>query len=152
MKKFSFRLERLLKLKRRIEDQKKQSLAISQARVQLQQDKLRLIGSERIKQDEAERAILSGSVDVNILRSFSRYFHKLKSDERAGAQLKEVFETDAAKKSEELVGASQEKRALEDYRAKLKTRYDKEMEKREQAELDELATKRYVAGKNVDNR
>lgn len=152
MKKFSFRLERLLKLKQRIEDQKRQSLATSQARIQLQEDKLRSIESERVKHDEAERAILTGSVDVNTLRSFSRYFHKLKGDERTGAQLIRVFETDVAKKSEDLVGASQEKRALEDYRGKLKARHDKEMEKAEQAELDDLATKRFVAASAAQNR
>lgn len=152
MKKFSFRLERLLKLKRQIEDQKRQLLATSQARVQLQEDKLRFILSERAKQHEAERTVLHGSVDVNLLRSFSRYFHKLKGDERTGERMKDVFESDVVKKSEELVGASQEKRALEDYREKLKNRHDTQMEKLEQAELDDLALKRYIAARNTGAR
>lgn len=152
MKKFSFRLERLLKLRRRIEDEKRQTLAVSQARVLRQEEELRLITGERAKQNEAERNVLSGHVDVNLLRSFSRYFHKLKGDQRASERMKQVFESDAEKKSADLVGASQEKRALENYREKLKIRYDKQIEKLEQAELDELSAKRYIAARNIDNR
>lgn len=144
MKKFSFRLERLLKLKERLEDQKKQALALARSRIENQREELRALNLERERQREEERSSLSGSVNVSLLRSYSRHFHKLKADEFAGLQMAGVLSKEEEAKRKELVSASQEKRALEDYKEKMKLRHDEEAEKRERIEEDELSAQRYI--------
>ncbi|MFQ5607019.1 MAG: flagellar export protein FliJ [Candidatus Zixiibacteriota bacterium] len=148
MKKFSFRLERLLTLKQRREDQKRQALALARSRVALQSVQLTELERERVRQNTNERARLTGRLNVNLLRGFSRYYHRLKAERYAGERVKQSLDKDAAAKTEELVAASREKRTLENYRDKLKERHDRQEEKTEQAELDDLTSKRYIAARS----
>lgn len=144
MKKFSFRLERVLKLRGNIEKMRLQEHEKAQAALDVQSRALARIEATRCDLIVAEQEKLTGNVNLDSLRSYSRYFHKLRVDKVTGGELEKMLVKEKIKRKTRLVRASQEKRALEDYREKQKLRYEQESEKADRSELDELATQRFA--------
>ena len=144
MKTFSFRLEKLLKLKERFESLKLQAHEEARMRVADQEANLERLLAEKESHTAKEREKLSGSVDVNQLRAYSRYFHHLHLENLAGIDVRNALEVERLGKREELVAAARERKSLEEYKDKLRIRHEREAEKAERAELDEIAAQRFV--------
>lgn len=144
MKAFSFRLEKLLKVKERIEGVKLQAHEESRLRVEEQDNRLAALESERSEHTREERKLLSGALNVVRLRAFSRYFHHLHNESKAGRELRSALEKERLDKRAELVKASRERKGLTEYREKLRLRHQKEVDKEESAEADESSTQRFI--------
>jgi len=145
MQKFSFRLEKLLALKERLEALKRGEYGAAVHRVAERERAIRALHEERATVSVAERQHLAGD-DINVarLQRYSRYFHHLRGNLLLSNEVKRSLQKKAEDKREEMVGASREKRTLERYKDKLRLRYIQEVERAEQAELDELGATQYV--------
>lgn len=150
MKTFSFRLEKLLKLKERFERLKLQAHEESRLRVREQDLHLQSIEEERARNTQSERDHLTGEIDISHLRAFSRYFHHLQLQNRAGIELRSALELDRVNKREELVAAARERKGLEEYEDKLRIRHERRAEKEERSELDEIAAQRFIFNRRQD--
>jgi len=145
MKKFSFRLEKLLALKERMEALKQGEYGAALQRVDERERAINALIADRESAVNAERRRLSGdSVNVARLQAYSRYFHHLRGKLLLSQEVKRSLEKKAEEKRSEMVIASREKRTLERYKEKLRMRYIQDVEKTEQVELDELGAMRYM--------
>ena len=152
MKKFSFRLEKLLRLKERAEQIKLQKHEEARRRVREQEAALSALERERLANNDRQRKIMSGGIDVIRLRTYSRYYHKLRGDRLAGEGLRSTLIKDQHAKHSQLVAAARERKTLERYREKSEARYLAEVERHERAELDELATQRFIHEKTSSSK
>lgn len=123
---------------------KRQAHEEAQVRVTEQDERLRALEVEMGENSAAERSVMTGTISVPQLRAYSRYFHHLSLEGKAGAELRSALEKERVGKQGELVEASRERKGLEEYREKLRVRHEKESEKIERSELDEIAAQRFV--------
>jgi len=145
MKKFSFRLEKLLALKERIEALKRGEYGAAMQRVAEREKAIMALHAERTTTSADERCHLTGdNLNVARLQMYSRYFHHLRGQLLLSHEVKRSLEKKAEDKREEMVESSREKRTLERYKEKLRLRHIQELEKAEQAELDELGATQFV--------
>ncbi len=145
MKKFSFRLEKLLALKERMEALKRGEYGAAVQRVAEREQAILALHAERSTTATDERRHLTGDkLNVSRLQTYSRYFHHLRGQLLLSHEVKRSLEKKAEDKREEMVESSREKRTLERYKEKLRLRYIQELEKSEQAELDELGATQFV--------
>lgn len=148
MKKFSFRLEKLMRLKERVERLKLQAHEESRRRVQTQERLLTALEWERQSSNRRQREAMSGRLDVSQLRGYSRYYHKLRADRLTGEGLRQTLVKDQHAKHRELVAAARERKSLERFKEKARSRFIAEIERAERIELDELSAQRYILEKN----
>jgi len=139
MKKFNFRLEPILKLRKQQEDQKKRAVGDLLAEINaLQRQALEMADAIR-RQDRALRQNVRGTVDINWIAYYQGYVTHLrqsisqKIDEVAQIQKKLV------QARHELTEAARQTKILEKLKEKRKQRYEKELRRREIGELDEIA-------------
>ncbi len=149
MKKFSFRLEKVLRLKERIETLKRGEYGAAAQRVSERERALAALDSERERCSVEEQKLLTGEgLDVMRLRTYSRYFNHLRGEMRIGTEIKRALQKDAEVKRQSLIVSSREKKTLERYKEKLELSHIRDMDKAEQQELDELGAIRYIRNSN----
>lgn len=139
MKKFRFRLQRLLEIKEHVEKEKQKVLALATRKVYSQEEYLRRLNLERRENQEEQRQFLTGSLNSSQLLGYSRYFLKLKSKELAGIEVLKVYRTEQEKKRLELLEAAREKKTFEKLKERKRDAHFKEAERLLQKEQDELA-------------
>jgi flagellar protein FliJ len=150
MKKFSFRLEKLLGLKERMEALKRGEYGTALKRVSDREQALDSLEAERLYHcDAAQEHLIGTGVDVEKLRTYSRYFHHLRGQKMMTTQIKRSLQQKAEAKRLELVESSREKKTLEQFKEKLQLRHLQEMEKVEQKELDELGAVQFMRKTNL---
>jgi len=142
---FAYRLEPLLKLRRRYEDEQKRVVAARLREISVLEQRQQVLEQEIVRQAEAmRRALGAGEVEMEHLRMSRHWMLRL----RRG-----VLETDAALSAERALLAA-ERQALAEARKntkvleRLKERRREEWwtawQRREQAELDEMNTLRFA--------
>ncbi len=145
MKKFSFRLEKVLKLKERMESLKRGEYGDA---VKLVDDRQRALDGLDIERDrcaaEENEFLVGTGLNVVRLRAYSRYFNRLRGEVKVTTEIMRALEKDAEVKRQELIVSSREKKTLERYKEKLESVHLQEMDKAEQQELDELGAVQYV--------
>ncbi len=150
---FAYRLEPLLKLRRRYEDEQKRVVAARLREITVLEQRQQVLEQEIIRQAEAMRQALGrGEVEMEHLRMSRHWMLRL----RRG-----VLETDAAI-SAERAWLAQERQALAEARKntrvleRLKERRWEEWrtawQRREQSELDEMNTLRFTHAALTENR
>lgn len=144
MKKFSFRLEKLLRLRERIEDFKQVEHARAQARVFEQDSEISELDRSRQAEIERHRHALTGDVSVTQLRAHSRYTHRIRADRVAAVVTRASLERDRVEKERDLLAASRERESLEKFKEREKTRFAVQVEKEERIEADELSAQRFI--------
>lgn len=140
MKKFKYRLESLLGIKKHIEKEKQKAHAYAMNQVQEQLDALDSIDLTRANTLIDQRSVMSGRISLARALVYSRYIMKLKKDRLTGDGLLSAYEEAAEKKRIELVEASRERQTYDKLKDKLKERYLKEMVHEERKQSDEIAT------------
>lgn len=137
MKRYSYRLETLLKLKAYKERERQKEHAQALQNVVAQKDRLQQIDSHRKETLDFQRQSLAGPLTLSRLQSCSRYLVKLKSDTIAGRELLRGLETEAEKRRVRLIEASREREKFEKHKEKLQERHYSEAEALEAKENDE---------------
>lgn len=140
MKKFRFRLERILQLKLHKEKDKQKNLAEAAQKVFNQEDKLIGINVNRRDNQEKQRDYLIGNIDRSLMSNFSRYYLRLKTDEMMGTEILKALKLKQEEKRLELVEATKEKKSYEKLKERKKEKHQVETEMLLQKEQDELAS------------
>jgi flagellar protein FliJ len=140
MKKFNFRLEKLLQLKAHIEKEKQKILSQATQKVVDQEGALSEIGSSRKNVQQEQRSFLLGSINTNMMSIFSRYYLKLKKNELVGREMLGALRKDQEAKRQELVKATRTKKIYEKLKERKQAEFNSEYQRQLQKEQDEIAS------------
>ena len=138
-KKFKFRLEPLLKLRRHREKERQKEHAASVHEAHKQKQQLQTLDSQRLNTLDFQRERLVGALSVTQALVASRYLVKLKRQHLAGTGLLHALEREVEKKRQKLVEAARDRKMYELLKEKRQLRHRQDAEKRDQKELDEVA-------------
>ena len=146
MKKFKFKLEKLLDIRIRKEDQLKQEYAQIRHRLETETQKLNTILNNIEEAHIQKQNLLSNAKPHSSdIEAYGNYISALFLQKESQNILIEQIKVQAAKKREELLEASKEKKILEKLKEKQKYNYLLEIDHLEQKDLDEIAS-------HMDNR
>ena len=141
MARFVFKLETVLKQRKRLEQEKQRELAVRHAKQVALEDQLKRM-DESVKQasEDLRRDHLTGSIDLSFLTAHRRF---LTSMQRQGMQL--VQQIAAAKAHVEdarrqLAEAAKRRKAIDRLRERAFEAWREDLARHEMAELDEIGT------------
>ncbi len=150
-KRFVFRLETLLKLRRQREDKQKRVVAEWLRQISRVQREIRSLEEQIADQVGAMRDCIGhGRIDVPwIARNRHWLSHLQRGRLEAEGHLR-LLEARLAQERVVLVHAMKEKRVLEKLRERQEDRYRKELDRQEVLVADELSTVRYMFDRRLD--
>lgn len=147
MRKFQFRLQSVLEVRRRREEHLRGELARMHLRRQAEIQRMETLLQER---EAATRGALAGRVGRVTAEDFRTHERHLQCLEQAVISQREALDLilrEIDRKVAEVVTATQEARALEDLRGRHMEEHRREAQRVEQNFLDELATNRAARGR-----
>ena len=139
-KKFKFRLEPLLKLRKHREKERQKEHAEARAKVYEQESSLQNMDRHRLTTLDTQRKRLTGSISVAETLICSRYLVKLKRDRLAGNELLHGLRKEEETRRDKLVSSARERKIFEMLREKQEKKHLDEIHKADQKELDEIAS------------
>lgn len=139
-KKFKFRLEPLLKLRKHREKERQKEHAEAQAKVYEQESSLQVMDRHRLSTLDTQRKRLTGSISVAETLICSRYLVKLKRDRLAGNELLHGLRKEEETRRDKLVVSARERKIFEMLREKQEKKHLDEIHKADRKELDEIAS------------
>ncbi|KPK76569.1 MAG: hypothetical protein AMJ79_06310 [Phycisphaerae bacterium SM23_30] len=145
MKKFNFRLENLLKLRRQQEDLKKQVVGTLLGQVHEQQrQSLEMAAAIQKEGAELKRQYQKGKVDLDWVGHYRLYVTHLHNVIQQ--RIKRVAEIQVILKAarQELVEASRQTKILEKLRERRKKCYDRQLRRNEAQQQDEISIGAYL--------
>lgn len=148
MKKFRFRLERILQLKTHAEKEKQKIFGMAVRKVVDQESELKALDNIRTDTQNNQRRRLSGGLDIPMMSSYSRYYLLLKKKELGGLELLKAYKKDQEEKRRELVEAAREKKTFEKLKENKFDSYRKDVELNLQKEQDEIASQMLAYSKS----
>jgi len=142
MRKFKFRLEPVVSLKRKVEDQRKMELAVAKRDLEARESHLVKLHRDRTScESQRDASGCPGSLDIPGTLLYYAYMEKLTDDIADHTSRVERSRENVGEKRDLLVKSSSEKKALEKLRAKMTQRHMLEAKRAEQAILDDTASK-----------
>jgi flagellar FliJ protein len=141
MKKFKFRLERILKYKEQIEDERKRKLAVVQSQLLKEKTKLSTIVLTRNKYMASFGLKKPGRVNLRDLIISKRYIDKLSGDIVIQTKMVRAAEGEVGAAQKALLEAAREKKKYEKLRAKQFDIHTKDDQLKENKELDEFGSR-----------
>ncbi|RKX24900.1 MAG: flagellar export protein FliJ [Candidatus Zixiibacteriota bacterium] len=148
MKKFRFRLDRILQLKAHAEKEKQKIFGMAVRKVVDQESELKALDNIRTDTQNNQRRRLSGGLDIPMMSSYSRYYLLLKKKELGGLELLKAYKKDQEEKRRELVEAAREKKTFEKLKENKFDSYRKDVELNLQKEQDEIASQMLAYSKS----
>ena len=148
-KRFKFRLEPLLKLRRHREKERQKEHSAAAAEVRRQKQELQTVDHNRLTALDHQRQRLTGRISVAEALVYSRYLMKLKRQRLAGTGLLHALEKEAERKRRKLIEVARERKTYELLKEKQQLRHRQGIEKQEQKELDEVAVTSHRRGKKT---
>ncbi len=149
MKRFDFRLERVLALKQRVETERQGIFAAAERRVNDQEERLKDLRQSRQNTFSSERRELVGAVPLASLRNYSRFYAALSRSELIARETLDALARDRERKRLELQRAAQERKGLELLKERHRGRYQALADRAEQAEFDESAATIHTHNKSA---
>ena len=151
MKKFTFRLEALLTVKKNTEEEIKRRLAIKNREAEeVRQEIERVQGRLKDFQSDEKATRRGGGEDVQSMRNSVAYRNALKLELlRAGQKLDDVV-VGIYGINQELIKAAQERRAVEIIKEKRFDEWKRENAVAEQKFLDDLSQQMFIRNQNSD--
>ncbi len=140
MKKFNFRLEKILQLKAHFEKEKQKLLSRATKQVVNQERVLSEIDLSRKNKQGEQRSQLLGNIDTHLMSMFSRYYIKLKKNALAGREMLGALRKDQEEKRQKLVKATRAKKIYEKLKERKHEEFQAEYRSQLQKEQDEIAT------------
>ncbi|MCP4683873.1 MAG: flagellar export protein FliJ [bacterium] len=138
-KKFKYRLEPLLNIRKHREKERQKEHAEAEAQVLQQESSLQQMDEHRLGTLDAQRDRLSGTISVAETLVCSRYLVKLKRDRLAGTELLHGLRKEEDERRVRLVEAARQRKIFEMLREKQEKKHLEEIAKADQKELDEVA-------------
>ncbi len=143
MRKFNFRLEKILRYKEQLEEDKKMRLASTQAELAKEQQKLIAIIETRNRYFTKYGVKKKGKVNVSQLIISKRYLDKLARDIQVQNKSVNEAEKHVSEAQQKLIEAAKERKKYEKLKTKYKDNYNKEMMRQEAIELDEFGSRKF---------
>jgi len=144
VKRFRFRLQKLVEVRRLKEDALRQELARAQEALERERAVLGKLAGARGATLEELRASVGGRLDVEWIAAYHRYLgflaHRIREQ---GAVVDRLAREEAAKR-EALIAARRARMVVEKLKERAYARYREEIGRMEQAFLDEVGTIRYA--------
>ncbi|MBI2900354.1 MAG: flagellar export protein FliJ [Planctomycetes bacterium] len=140
-KRFAFRLDRLLQLRRMREELKKRELAAANRAVARQQQEILQLFVDEEETKTELRGLKTRTLDLVAIRLREHYLNVL--NRRIGEAYRGLqdLQSKVAEKRKELVEAMQGVRVLERLRERKRAEYDLEVSREEQKFLDEVGSR-----------
>lgn len=139
---FKFRLDPVVSLKKRAEDERK--IALASAKRDLQKQEHRLVNlcqrRDTCQSPECLRTE-NGGLDKSAMLMYHAYMEKLAEEIASQTSTVERSKADVETKRELLVESSREKKTLENLKERMRLRHMYRLKRTEQASLDETAGK-----------
>lgn len=144
MAKFVFKLDPVLKHRRRVEDDRQRDLAKHLRRRMILQDQLRWMQNTIMDSKQQLGDGLEGQVDLNRVGHFSRYSGQV--TQRAHGIVSELarLEEEVQISRKALLVAVGQRKALDIVRENRYAEWKKDQDRREDARIDELNVQRYA--------
>jgi flagellar protein FliJ len=140
MKKFNFRLQPVLKLREQQEEQKKRAVGVLQNEI-AEQQRQALAMAEVVKEQGQilKHNFSQGNVDVNWISYYQGYVSNMQR--KIAEKINNVAQVQKKliKARAELTEAAKQTKIIEKLKEKRKQRYDKQLQRQEMFEQDELA-------------
>lgn len=151
MKKFNFRLQPLLKLRRREEDQKKRVVGAFMSQIHEQQQHA-LEMSEAIKKEGEylKQQHRQGRVDLEWVAQYYRFVSHTQNAIAQRVTNVMQIQKKLTVARQELAQAAQKTKILEKLKEKQQKRYEKHLQKIQQRELDEVGANIFLRSTNAE--
>ena len=145
MKKFRFRLQKVMEFKEDLEKQRMLVLGEAKKRVQIEEEKLRnLQHQDRECRNRVSKKGMENRISPVEMNLHYRYLKGLEDRmELQGDRIKKA-EEEAEKKRQDLLVVTKERKILEKLKEKRLAIYTSELSKKEQFLLDDLASTNYI--------
>ena len=145
MKKFKFRLENVLELRRKTLEDRQLEMAAIQARLNDANNKLDSLEQSRLQAKRDLENILGAGENIEFIRvkNYQDYIAKLDDDISIQHKVIADIENELELKQEEVREALKAKKMLEKLKEKEYKAFLKDFEQREAKELDDIALTRY---------
>ncbi len=144
MAKFSFKLDPVLFKRRVEEDRCQRDLAKSLRQRMILRDQLRLIQQTITHSKQELSEDLSGRVDVTRVLQFARFSGQVTHRAHAFVTRLAGVEKQIEADRQSLIEATRARKALEILRDRQYRRWRKQVQRREEAQLDEFAVQRHI--------
>lgn len=141
MKKFSYRLERVLRFKEQIEQQKQLALADRNEILNREKEHLAELSAEEVRYLELYGSLFHGKIDIRGLKSAHSYVNKLKADKSAQSRQVVKAEKNTEEAKIEVRDSMRDRKKYDKLKERKHKEYDFELNKAEQKELDEIAAR-----------
>jgi len=142
LKKFQFRLEKVLRYKRQIEDRKKQTLSERNAELNIQKNCLLELHEQKGLYQNKYSSLFKGKINVYGLVFSARFLDKLNKNILHQSDLVKHSEEKLEKAKLELREAMRDRKKYERIKEKRKLDHEYEMGREEQKEFDEFGSRK----------
>jgi flagellar FliJ protein len=140
MAKFVFQLDGVLRHRENIEHQRKRELAVVQGQMTALDNQLRSLDSSvRASEDDLRNNRLVGKLDLPFLAAHRRYAFAMQRKAMGIAEKMAALQVHVERAKRNLAEASKQRKILEKLREKLYARWREAIERRDVAEMDEIA-------------
>jgi len=137
---FKFKLEQLLRFRKREEDEKMRELAFISAEIVKIKEEISSIKKSREEHADKLNDVLATAGDVNSIRLYENYLSGCESNILEKLMKEQEIKGREDEKRNELIEFVRKRKSLELYKEKLKERFETERAKKEQAFSDEVAS------------
>lgn len=143
MAKFVYRMQNILNIKEKIENQEKIAYGLANARLAEEQEKLQAILIRRAGYEAKSRELVSGSIHIRDIKECKRAIDIMKSQQRTQMMKVHGAERNVEMARERLNAAMIERKTHEKLREKAFDVFKEEMKHEESKEIDELVSYSY---------
>lgn len=146
MAKFVYRMQSILDIKIKMENQAKIAYGIANKKLQEEQDKLRIILERRAAYEAEAKALVSGVIDVRKIRENKQAIDVMKSQQRAQMMNVHVAEKNVEAARKHLNEVMMERKTHEKLKERSFELFKQELQYAENKEIDELVSYSYHEG------
>ncbi len=143
MAKFVYRMQNILNIKEKIENQEKIAYGMANAKLAEEQDKLQAILVRRADYEAKSRELVSGSIKIRDIKECKRAIDIMKTQQRSQMMYVHAAERNVAAARERLNAAMVERKTQEILREKAFEAFKEELKHEEAREIDELVSYHY---------
>lgn len=143
MAKFTYRMQNILDIKIKMENQAKIAYGIASKRLQEEQEKLQAIMIQRASYERRARELVNGSLKVQEIKECRRAIDVMKSKQRTQMMNVHAAEKNVELARTELNRVMVERKTHEKLREKAFEEFRQELERAESKEIDELVSYSY---------
>lgn len=143
MAKFTYRMQNILDIKIKMENQAKIAYGIANAKLLEEQEKLQAILLRRAAYERRAKELVNGTLDIQNIRECRRAIDVMKSKQRTQMMNVHAAEKNLEIAREELNRVMIERKTHEKLREKAFEEFKQELERAESKEIDELVSYNY---------